>query len=107
MLAVMFLPLNGLGHAAADHGTIVEFSLVGHEEGHGHSHDFDDEDVETAFDESDHHHGDHTHEKASTPPWLGQIGPQFASAGFTLGHDHARPDRLYGIDRPPRPSSLV
>lgn len=107
MLAVMFLPLNGLGHAAADHGTIVEFSLVDHDDGHGHSHDFDDEDVETVFDESDHHHGDHTHDKASTPPSLDHAKPVTASVGFAFRHELARRDCLYGIDRPPRPSALA
>ena len=107
MLAVMFLPLNGLGRAAADHGTIVEFSLGDHGGGHGHSHDIDDEDLETVFDESDHHHGDHTHDKASTPPSLDHAKPVTASVGFTFRHELARQDCLYGIDRPPRPSALA
>ena len=107
MIAVVFLPLSGLGHGSFDHGASVEFVLADHGEDHGHSHDGDAEDFESLSGEADHHHADHTHEKASTPPWLAQTVSQSASAGFSLGHDHARPDRLYGIDRPPRPSSLV
>lgn len=107
MLAVTFLPLNGMGHAAADHGTVVEFSLADHDDGHGHSHDFDNEDMESVSEEIDHHHGDHTHEKASTPPSLGHATRMTASVGFSFLHDEGGQGRLYGIDRPPRPYSLA
>jgi hypothetical protein len=107
MIAVMLLPLSGLGHDAADHGASVEFALADYVEEHGHSHDVDAEDFETLSDEADHHHADHTHEKASTPPTQGLLARVSASASFTFGHDYARPDRLYGIDRPPRPYSLA
>jgi hypothetical protein len=107
MIAVMFLPLSGLGHGSVDHGPLFEFALVEHDEDHGHSHDIDAEDFESLSGEADHHHADHTPEKASTPPWLGQVVMKSSSAAFTLGQDDARAGRLYAIDRPPRPSSLV
>lgn len=106
MIAVMFLPLSGLGHDA-DHAPLAELSLADFVEDHGHSHDVDFDEFETATDEADHHHADHTHEKASTPPWLSQVGLQSAPAAFTFGQDSARRGRLYGIDRPPRPASLA
>jgi hypothetical protein len=105
MIAVMFLPLNGLGHVSAVHGAGVELSLADHD--HGHSHDFDDDDMEIMSDESDHHHADHTHEKASTPPSLHHATPLTARVGFTTWHDQSRPDRLYAVDRPPRPLTLA
>jgi hypothetical protein len=107
MIAVMFLPLNGLGHVSAVHGAGVELSLADHDHDDGHSHDFDDDDMEIMSDESDHHHADHTHEKASTPPSLHHAPPLTASVGFLLWHDQSRPDRLYSIDRPPRPLTLA
>jgi len=67
----------------------------------GHSHDLDDV-VESDTDASDHHHGDHTHEKAGLPlppaearrPLLGVV---YSPAELTSS---AGPP--YGIDRPPR-----
>ncbi|MBY5544054.1 hypothetical protein HFO60_29295 [Rhizobium leguminosarum] len=77
--------------------------------GHGHAdggHSHDDLDVEPgaeASDAPDHHHADHTHEKA------GLLGSTGSSLRSLTAVSYSDPSRFlssgppYGIERPPRP----
>ncbi|WP_420493419.1 hypothetical protein [Rhizobium leguminosarum] len=70
----------------------------------GHSHDdFDVEPEAEATDAPDHHHADHTHEKAGL---LGSTGSSLRSLTAVSYSDRLRSlssGPPYGIERPPRP----
>ncbi|WP_261336303.1 hypothetical protein [Rhizobium leguminosarum] len=70
----------------------------------GHSHDdFDVEPEAEATDAPDHHHADHTHEKAGL---LGSTGSSLRSLTAVSYSDRSRflsSGPPYGIERPPRP----
>ncbi|MBY5337227.1 hypothetical protein HFO99_25545 [Rhizobium leguminosarum] len=72
--------------------------------GGGHSHDdFDVEPEASANHDPDHHHADHTHEKAGL---LGSTGSSLRSLTAVSYSDHSRALSSrppYGIERPPRP----
>ncbi|MBP1871919.1 hypothetical protein J2Z19_001631 [Ensifer adhaerens] len=95
-------------HAPKLHTAQVEIVVAAaHPHSHGdHSHD----DMEMDQDDGasqDHHHADHSHEKAELVR-AGQNGPR-ASVGLDysiLATDLAS-GPPYGIDRPPRPVTLI
>ncbi|MDM9624985.1 hypothetical protein QTL95_03685 [Rhizobium sp. S152] len=75
-----------------------------HDSGHSH------EDVELADDvgsPADHHHADHSHEKAGLVSSSGLAMRVVATASYSVRTSSLVSGPQYGIDRPPRAVSLI
>ncbi|NKQ72202.1 hypothetical protein C3Y89_17920 [Rhizobium sp. UPM1132] len=100
-IAVLLYSFVALGPHDPGLHTAPNVVAAGHADA-GHSHD--DLDVEPeAADAGDHHHADHTHEKAGL---LGLTGSSLRSLTAVSYSDHSHAlssGPPYGIERPPRP----
>ncbi|WP_426130879.1 hypothetical protein [Pararhizobium sp. PWRC1-1] len=105
-IAVLFLTLAGVGeHAPSLHSTMAAVSSESHVHGHSHD-DFDLVDV-SSDDLSDHHHADHTHDKAGLVTALG-LGYRLRSApAYPVTSESVADGPPYGIRRPPRTVTLI
>jgi hypothetical protein len=102
MVSIIALPLAGSGdHAPHLHAMQID-TTTDHQG--DHSHDVEDEEL---ADLSDHHHDDHTHEKAFVIALeVAHMTPSFKQ-DFVVRVDQPCRDRLYCIDRPPQPLMLA
>lgn len=106
-IAVLFLALAGMGdHAPQLHSVAVVLETDDHIHDHAHTHD--DLDVDISSDKNaDHHHADHTHDKAGLVAAVG-IESRFRSTpSYSVISEGLAAGRLYGIDRPPRTVTLI
>jgi len=104
-LVFSFVPQGS--HPPIEHASAQSMLDHAHGDDHGdHSHDDDlDFGVDTA--DTDHHHADHTHEKAGL---VSASRPKVSSGrhlAFILVDTRRDDGRLYGIDRPPRFVNIV
>jgi len=107
-ISVLFLTLSGVGeHAPTLHATVAAVNAESHVHEHGHSHDdFDFVDV-SADDLSDHHHADHTHDKAGLVATMGLGYRLRAAPDYPVTSESLADGPPYGIHRPPRTVTLV
>lgn len=105
-IAVLFVTLAGVGeHAPMLHSSLVAVNAESHANAHSHD-DFDLVDV-SAVDLSDHHHADHTHDKAGLVTAMG-LGYRFRSAtAYPVASESLADGPPYGIHRPPRTVTLI
>lgn len=105
-IAVLFLTLAGVGeHAPTLHSNVAAVDAESHDHGHSHD-DFDLVDV-SSDDLSDHHHADHTHDKAGLVTALG-LGYRVRSAPvYPVTSESLADVPSYGIHRPPRTVTLI
>ena len=94
-------------HAPKLHSSAhASLNIVDHGD-HTHDHDWDLDPSESETDRANHHHADHTHEKADLVVAAGKV----VSEEFALRFAHVQSarvtGRLYGIDRPPRSVNVV
>ncbi|ANP88750.1 hypothetical protein BA011_09975 [Rhizobium leguminosarum] len=106
-IAVLFLALAGMGdHAPQLHSVAVVVETDDHDYAHTHSHG--DLDVDISSDKNaDHHHADHTHDKAGLVAAV-EMETRFRSTpSYGVISEGLAAGRLYGIDRPPRTVALI
>ncbi len=107
-IAVLVYAFSSPGnHAPNLHGA-ASVAVVG-----DHSHDQGDysrDDLDATSDdigESDHHHADHTHEKAGLAQGAGPVLRNSRSADYLTRASSLLTGPPYGIDRPPRIVTLL
>ncbi|PKA43048.1 hypothetical protein CWR43_13345 [Rhizobium sullae] len=103
-VAVLLYSFSAIGsHALALHGaaTVLAADNHAHADG-GHSHD-DFDVLEGDADVSDHHHADHTHEKAGLLSLTGSSIRSAVTMSYSFRPASASAGPPYGIERPPRP----
>jgi hypothetical protein len=101
-ISVLFLTLGGVGeHAPSLHSMVTAMDEESHV--HGHSHD-DLVPVDVSSDDlSDHHHADHTHDKAGPVVATLGLGYRLRSApAYLVKSKSLAGGPPYGIHRPPR-----
>ncbi|TBY53122.1 hypothetical protein E0H59_17155 [Rhizobium leguminosarum bv. viciae] len=102
-VAVLLYSFSAIGshaptlHAAA---TVLAADNHVHADG-GHSHD-DFDAVEEDVDVSDHHHADHTHEKAGLVSLTGSSTRSTVTMSYSSRPTSLSAGPRYGIERPPR-----
>lgn len=103
-VAVLLYSFSAIGsHAPALHAaaSVLAADTHVHADG-GHSHD-DFDVVEGEADVSDHHHADHTHEKAGLLSLTGSSIRSAVTMSYPSRPASASVGPPYGIERPPRP----
>jgi hypothetical protein len=106
MLVFAFVPAGT--HALSLHSPAFAVTDDGHSHDLGdHSHDDALEFAVDSSDAPDHHHADHTHEKAGLVSFAGDVLRNAVETNYPFIENRFDVGPAYNIDRPPRAVTIV